>query len=298
MIFLAFYFISCSEFRKLPKLDPESENFYHLTHLLMTKYEKEIFFLLKTKKQREEFIKEFWEIRDPDPYTEINEYKIEIEKRFRYAEKYFREPGRPGWDTDRGRIYILLGPPNEIRDYPMLSGRYKAVQIWYYGNFRLVLEFVDEKGDGILRLNNYPPELINAMEEAKYQIMSGDEILFKRKLVKFKPEYIGSGEIALKIKPKTVSFKRDETGNLYFKFRINMIFYYKDKNIGAEFVKKSFEESIKKREEDFLREKWLKIKIKPNVRKGKKVYIDIIVIDLLSGGKGRKLLKIKNFGGK
>ncbi|HEX6309083.1 MAG TPA: GWxTD domain-containing protein [Longimicrobiales bacterium] len=57
----------------------------------------------------------FWARRDPLPVTEINEYRDQFFQRVRYATEAFREGGnRPGWETDRGEVFIVLGPPDQV----------------------------------------------------------------------------------------------------------------------------------------------------------------------------------------
>ena len=69
---------------------------------------------LTTDEEREKFIEQFWERRDPTPGTQENEYREEHYRRIAYANENFGIPnGIPGWKTDRGMIYIKYGPPNE-----------------------------------------------------------------------------------------------------------------------------------------------------------------------------------------
>ena len=68
---------------------------------------------LNTDEEREQFIEQFWLRRDPTPDTEENEFKEEHYRRIAYANEHFAS-GIPGWKTDRGRIYITFGPPDEI----------------------------------------------------------------------------------------------------------------------------------------------------------------------------------------
>jgi GWxTD domain-containing protein len=71
---------------------------------------------LTTNAEREEFAKRFWAKRDPDPSTPENEYRQEHHRRMAACKGLFRGEGRPGWLTDRGRIYIIFGPPDEVRE--------------------------------------------------------------------------------------------------------------------------------------------------------------------------------------
>jgi len=99
---------------------------------LITPKEKEVFLKLQTDREREVFIEAFWKQRDPTPETPQNEFREEHYRRFNYANEYLgRGTGQPGWKTDQGRIYIILGPPNNIEKYEDIDGVYPA-QIWFY----------------------------------------------------------------------------------------------------------------------------------------------------------------------
>ena len=67
--------------------------------------------------EREQFIEQFWLRRDPTPDTEENEFKEEHYRRIAYANEHYAS-GIPGWKTDRGRIYIIYGPADEIESHP------------------------------------------------------------------------------------------------------------------------------------------------------------------------------------
>jgi len=74
------------------------------------------------------FIEAFWKHRDPTPNSPENEFKTEHYKRIAYANRYLgRDAPRPGWRTDRGRIHIILGEPNDITNYENKAGVYDAV---------------------------------------------------------------------------------------------------------------------------------------------------------------------------
>ncbi len=98
---------------------------------IITDRERKAFLKLKTDKQRELFIKMFWKMRDPTPGTPRNEYKEEHYRRLAMAEKLFRDEGKPGWMTERGKYYILLGKPQDIERYDGM-GRFYPVEVWYY----------------------------------------------------------------------------------------------------------------------------------------------------------------------
>jgi GWxTD domain-containing protein len=83
---------------------------------IITDEERKAFKRLSTDDERENFIEAFWLRRDPTPDTEENEFKEEHYRRIAYANEHFAS-GIPGWKTDRGRIYIVYGPPDEIDDH-------------------------------------------------------------------------------------------------------------------------------------------------------------------------------------
>jgi GWxTD domain-containing protein len=84
---------------------------------IITDQERAAFKQLSNDEERDNFIEAFWQRRDPTPDTEENEYKEEHYRRIAYANEHFAA-GIPGWKTDRGRIYIMYGPPDEIDSHP------------------------------------------------------------------------------------------------------------------------------------------------------------------------------------
>src|ERR1700682_5803399 len=79
---------------------------------IITDEERTAFKRLQTDEEREQFIENFWLRRDPTPDTMENEFKEEHYRRIAYANETFAS-GIPGWKTDRGRMYITYGPPDE-----------------------------------------------------------------------------------------------------------------------------------------------------------------------------------------
>ena len=99
---------------------------------IITRGEKSDFQKLKTDEEREKFIDYFWTIRNPDPSSPINTYKEEHYKRLAYADDHFSIGKRvPGWATERGRMYIVLGPPKQMQTYQTFD-RVRPMQIWFY----------------------------------------------------------------------------------------------------------------------------------------------------------------------
>ena len=84
---------------------------------IITDEERAAFKQLSNDEDRDNFIESFWQRRDPTPDTEENEYKEEHYQRIAYANEHFAA-GIPGWKTDRGRMYIMYGKPDEIDSHP------------------------------------------------------------------------------------------------------------------------------------------------------------------------------------
>ncbi len=84
---------------------------------IITPEEMSAFKQLSNDEERDQFIEQFWLRRDPTPDTPENEFKEEHYRRIAYANEHFAA-GIPGWRTDRGRIYIMWGPPDEIDAHP------------------------------------------------------------------------------------------------------------------------------------------------------------------------------------
>ena len=84
---------------------------------IITDEEQKAFKLLSNDEERDQFIEAFWQRRDPTPDTIENEFKEEHYRRMAYANEHYAA-GIPGWKSDRGRIYIMYGPADEIESHP------------------------------------------------------------------------------------------------------------------------------------------------------------------------------------
>lgn len=141
---------------------------------IITGEERSAFLQLATNEEREQFIESFWQRRDPTPDTVENEFKEEHYRRIAYANERFAS-GVPGWRTDRGRIYIIWGPADEIESHPT-GGMYERpaeegggqtstypFEQWRYrylegiGN-NVIIEFVDPSGSGEYHMTMDPGE--------------------------------------------------------------------------------------------------------------------------------------------
>lgn len=141
---------------------------------IITDEERKTFNSLKTDDEREQFIEQFWLRRDPDPDTDVNEYREDYYQRIAYANEKFTS-GIPGWKTDRGRIYIMFGKADQIESHPS-GGSYNRptwegggttstypFEIWWYRYIEGVgsdieIEFVDPTGSGEYRIARSPNE--------------------------------------------------------------------------------------------------------------------------------------------
>lgn len=92
--------------------------------------ERATFLQLQTNEEREHFVEQFWSRRDPDPTASHNRFKEEHYRRLAYANEHFASDVA-GWKTDRGRTYIVYGPPKSIETSPRAVGRH-ASQLWRY----------------------------------------------------------------------------------------------------------------------------------------------------------------------
>jgi GWxTD domain-containing protein len=96
--------------------------------------------------ERERLFNAFWKKRDPTPDTEENELLEEYFRRVEYANEKFATH-RPGWETDRGRIYIMYGEPTDIERHPFESDS-RPYEIWFYSQIARKFVFVDYTGFG------------------------------------------------------------------------------------------------------------------------------------------------------
>jgi len=106
-------------------------------------------------KEKQKFFKEYWKKHDPDPSNATNELKDEYFKRVNYANRNYTSFGVDGWRTDRGRILIKFGFPDDIERHPFEMSA-KPYIVWRYYALRKIFLFEDRTGFGDYRLNpNY-----------------------------------------------------------------------------------------------------------------------------------------------
>ena len=104
------------------------------------------------KQNKEQLFYQIWKKRDPTPETEQNELMEEYFQRVEYVNEHF-SGWQPGWETDRGKIYILFGPPDEIQRTNPSAGNSTIYQIWNYVKVNKQFVFRDQNGFGDYRLD-------------------------------------------------------------------------------------------------------------------------------------------------
>jgi len=136
--------------------------------------ERNAFLQLDTNEEREQFIEQFWLRRSSNPDLPENDFKEEHYRRIAYANEHYAS-GIPGWKTDRGRMYIMWGPADEVESHPT-GGTYDrpmeegggstSTYPWETWRWRylegigenIILEFVDPSGSGEFHMTMDPSE--------------------------------------------------------------------------------------------------------------------------------------------
>jgi len=162
--------IGCSAGRMPKDLTPDEQEFLSTVRFIITGKERKAFLALPSS-ERGRFIEEYWKSRDPDPTTEVNEYKVELLKRIAEAKHLFTEAAGTGWLTDRGRVYILLGPPEQREQYPQGYFNFtRPIELWRYGFYELY--FIDSRVNGNFELVPESAQLISEINVAQMSLRS------------------------------------------------------------------------------------------------------------------------------
>jgi len=273
------------------KLDPESRAFYETARLIMSGEEKDIFAHLPDEAGRREFIREFWEKRDPDPDTPENEFKTEFYDRVDYANRHFVEGGR-GWNTDRGRIYIYLGPPDRTEEFPSLKlpGEPKRGPIlwWTYYRYNLAFQFIDTYENGKYVLDEYDGEFSLALNQAELGYLgrtAEDNLRYQDFDFRYDRER-REGTVSLPVK----SFRfKEEDGLLKAELNFALFIYNIDRPGKEKLERKGL---LAKPEGEVARLKRLEFTFPLDLPPGNH-YIDIIVSSNGVLNKTRKIFKVK-----
>ncbi len=190
-VFIPFLFGTCSQKYVTSKdsadLTDDQREFISTVRYIIKKSEKKKFYSLATAAERDEFIENFWLKRDPSPGTEENEFKETYYDRIEEANHLFKSDQRKGWLSDRGRVYILLGPP-ELRRYrpgvissgggPGKSWYHYPNEQWFYGFYPII--FVDRFENGTFELtplsSQHIATILRTANEWKPKVAKGGKI--------------------------------------------------------------------------------------------------------------------------
>jgi len=295
IIALAAFQAACSSGSKI-KLDPESAKFYQTARLIMTKEESKIFERLPDLDSRKEFIADFWLKRDPDPDTAGNEYRQEFEARVDFVNRRFNKEGGPGYNTDRGRVYIFMGPPDKVEEFTAQPGdAVRGSTIWwsYYGD-RMAVAFTDEKGNGSYRISETAGDFLGAMDLLKLGDGIRTDDVFSRRFVKFEASYDPAArEIEVRLPAKDLMFRENDEGRLQIDLRF-LIYIYTDQGTGKE----SFADarSVVVTDAELEAMKTVDFRFARALRPGTN-YVDVIVMGRAGQkGKIRRIFEIKAAG--
>ena len=146
------------------RIDPYTKWLNQDVVYIITSRERAAFLSLQSNPERDHFIEQFWERRNPTPGNSENAFRNEHYRRLGYASARFAWRGSSGWKTDRGRIYIMYGPPDEIESHPSgqpSNGIDYPFEQWLYHEIHgigknIIVEFADKQGTGDYRMTEDP----------------------------------------------------------------------------------------------------------------------------------------------
>jgi GWxTD domain-containing protein len=274
------------------KKDP----FFRIARLIMSKEEIDIYKHLTNHASRLNFIDEFWKKRDPTPGTDENESKQEFLLRIAYANKWFREtPKGEGWNTERGRILLQLGFPDQrkISEGPptfqgqLTSTRSYRREYWIYYRYQLTLYFDDRDSRDKFLMYQVPTNFAYALDRAKLSLNLAKSK--KKSSFEFDANY-KSKEIAVSIPVKKLSFE-EKDNMMTVEFGVQ-VYVYKD-NVKIDELNTSKIFSIEK--EKLLNMKTIEFVVPYTAtEKGKgKYYFDVVIEEKSSTEKFRDFIKFK-----
>jgi GWxTD domain-containing protein len=257
--------------------------------LIMTKEEIQIYKHLPDTQAKDEFIDEFWKKRDPFPETQENENKTEFERRIAYANRWFKENramGR-GWDTPRGRILIQLGEPdNRLLSDMINDPSIKGYERWIYYYYQLELIFVDSNGFGEFKLRNWPPELLSAIDRAKFTLSLDDREAMKNAF-DFEAKY-QDGQIVIAIPLKKIRFREVEN-TIQADYKISVYVYREYLKIDSPI----FTKQLSYPKDRIPNEKMLEFYLPYQISKKGKYYFDVLLEDVLTASRSRNFISFK-----
>jgi GWxTD domain-containing protein len=277
------------------QLDPESETFYQMVRHFLTRNETRVFRRLATPELRQDFIHAFWEIRDPDPATGENEFRDEVETRFEFITSHFREANRDGWNTARGMIYLVLGPPssqdeistlNHPLGYQVSSGTIR----WYYGELGFYVQFIDRQGFGVYELDmeNTPLILMDYLKTGKNKLLTGSEKEIASRYLKFTvaadPK---QNRVTVSVAMRDLVFEPGPDNQQVARLHIAFNLYMADETIASNSEERRLNVSAQE-----LKDGRLKFAIMVPLQKGRN-RLDLLVSDRVGGKMNRQMFSLK-----
>ena len=278
------------------KLDQESEEFFHMTRHFMTRDEEKVFRGLTTTEFRQEFIAAFWEIRDPDPTTVENEFRTELESRFEFVNKYLREANRPGWDTARGMVYLVLGPPTMMNAGTTSSTLSASSSnplpnslVWPYGDTGIRVWFIDNQGYGVYDLDmmRTSPRLLELLKRAKTQIIQGEtgaEEHFLGFTARFEPS---GSRLLIAVEAKDLRFETDAAGGFTARIRLAANIYTPNGTVVTRKEDRRIVVDARMQKKSRLALEWA-LPLETG-----KYGVDLLVLDQVGGKSNRQFLSLK-----
>jgi len=266
-----------------------NDEFFRDTRLIMSKREIKIYRYLPDDEARKAFIEEFWAKRDPNPETSENEARIEFENRLEVIQRWFSEKTghSRGVDSDRGKVFLFLGPPDERSVDQRITYRSRIpitipVETWVYHRHRLFLEFVDNKGFGEFRLTYWTPQLLTAIKQDKFAVYTEKK---ESESLKFKAKY-QKGSIYIQLPVNEITFD-EKDGKMNVTFKVSISVYRDDKKMDQVDVTREVSEP----KETVLKKDFIEFTVPYTTALKGKLSFDIVVEDPASKSSYRKLIR-------
>lgn len=285
-----------------PKLDADSEEFYRMARYFMTRDEDKRFRNLATQELRRQFIDAFWELRDPDPLTVENEFREELQERFDFVSRYLREGNRPGWDTARGMIYLVLGPPDTMTagttPYPSASPYNRdslgdttaGVIVWPYPLLSINVFFADRQGFGIYELDmvRTSPRLLALLRASKTRFIRDGAKSAEEPFLAFKADVDASGgKVRIVIAARELRYEIGPDGSYSARVQMAVNVYQSDGRIETRKEEQRVALGAPGQEQEKLQLEW-DIPLAPGRNQ-----VDLLVTDQVSGRANRLFLTVK-----
>jgi GWxTD domain-containing protein len=243
---------------------------------------------------KKQFIIDFWKQRDTTPETEENEVFQGFLYRVAFANRNFAEGGRKGWDTDRGRILIQLGWPNDIYNWrqDLNNHNVEEICIWTYFYPRLELRFVKYR-HGMRYKLQINPSLLNSLDYVKKHTYVAEKT--EKKTLTFKAKWV-KDKLRIRIPTNRVCYVNINKYLVIAKFRYEIFIYTTDNKKWT--LRGTITQKVSSRL--VLEKKYIEVNI--DILDGIKIpagkhHIDIVISDINSNGVGYReicMMKIKD----